>query len=76
MTYYIQTSEGKILKGKANTWNEVWRGLPFGAKLLNLLCAILINLMLISKLPNLCKALKIQKALANGIFLWYNRHIR
>ena len=35
MTYYIQTREGKILKGKANTWNEVWRGLPFGAKLFN-----------------------------------------
>ena len=27
MTYYIQTREGKILKGKSNIWNEVWRGL-------------------------------------------------
>ena len=35
MVYYIQTRDGKILKGKANTWNEVWRGLPLGAKLYN-----------------------------------------
>ena len=31
--------------------------------------------MLISIPPFLCKALKIQKALAIGVFLWYNGNI-
>ena len=35
MNYYLQTRDGKILKGKADSWREVWFGMPFGSKLFN-----------------------------------------
>ena len=35
MTYYIQTRDGKVLKGKGNTWDQVFRCMPFGSKLYN-----------------------------------------
>ena len=35
MTYYIQTRDGKVLKGKGENWNQVYRGMPIGSKLFN-----------------------------------------
>lgn len=35
MTYFIKTHDGKILKGKAESWKEVERSMPYGGRLYN-----------------------------------------